>query len=227
MPKGLIKTPREKRLWEKAKGIAEEAGQKENWAYTMGVFKRMLPDRFEKSAVSVAARYLQAYDEKGRSPTGWGHGVVEPWKGTDGIGSQVPPVRDNQGQPLAPPDLGIMDIPGYEWHNKSKDFHQVVQKQASGERMLGIDIRSWNDRGQSWWTDLAALFIEYWSAQNINLESSPNKIIFKVEQFGTWNVLVRGSPENLSVYVNGRGKKFGSMDSLWSILMWIDSVTRG
>lgn len=221
MPSSLFKTRRDKRLWEKAKGIAEEAGHKENWAYVMGVYKKMNPKRFDKAAgrweaytvtleapegadefdqvestlhtynlvdrtpfddgvdylVEVEPRYVSdflhdmellernvrpykfevregehgpkvrlastgpsaervaalhvAYDEKGRDPEeGWQHGQVEPFQRTDGEGSQTPPAHDNQGKPLAVPDLGTLEIPGYEWHDKSKSFHQVVTKTA-------------------------------------------------------------------------------------------------
>ena len=50
MPTSLVKTPRDERLWQKAKDIADEAGHAENWAYVMGVYKKMNPDRFDKSA---------------------------------------------------------------------------------------------------------------------------------------------------------------------------------
>ncbi len=41
---GVVKTERDERLWEKAKGIAEKAGKKENWAYITGIYKKMKPD---------------------------------------------------------------------------------------------------------------------------------------------------------------------------------------
>jgi len=37
----FVKTKEDERLWAKAKGIAEEAGHKEDWAYVTGIFKRM------------------------------------------------------------------------------------------------------------------------------------------------------------------------------------------
>lgn len=41
MPKGVIKTPEQEKKWKEAKTSAKESGQSGNWAYVMGVFKRM------------------------------------------------------------------------------------------------------------------------------------------------------------------------------------------
>lgn len=145
MPTSLIRTKEDERLWDKAKERAQEQGKAENWAYVMGIYKRMNPDRFDKEA-SLVSRVAEAhlsrrgYDEKGRDPDeGWQHGQVEPFQPTDGEGSQTPPVRDNQGAPLAPPDLGRLDVPGYEWHDTSKAFHAMVEKVAGSARKAGED----------------------------------------------------------------------------------------
>jgi hypothetical protein len=54
-----VKSKRDEEKWEKAKEIAEKAGKGENWAYVMGIYKRMKPDYFKKgSPVRVAFRYL-------------------------------------------------------------------------------------------------------------------------------------------------------------------------
>jgi DNA-binding ferritin-like protein len=37
----FVKTPEDERLWAKAKSLAEEQGQKENWAYVTGIFRKM------------------------------------------------------------------------------------------------------------------------------------------------------------------------------------------
>ncbi len=37
----FIKTPAQERLWEKAKGLAEDAGHKEDWAYVTGIYKKL------------------------------------------------------------------------------------------------------------------------------------------------------------------------------------------
>lgn len=62
MPKGVVKTPRDEHKWERAKEIAEEAGEKENWAYIMGIYKRMKPDYF-KSASGWLVEFQDAYGE--------------------------------------------------------------------------------------------------------------------------------------------------------------------
>ena len=210
MPTSLVKTPRDERLWQKAKDRAEEEGQTENWAYIMGIYKRMNPDRFDKSAAfstsramylreeiaralqrplpaarkthdvgavvhellaflggqefadtmsdkvtqgiirsaprtaatedwgqgsafaepaqgmasRVAARHLRAhYDPGQRSNTGYLPGNVRQEAPYRGVGSQMPEPRDRDGKIIKVPEYGMMEIPGYEWHDKSKKFH--------------------------------------------------------------------------------------------------------
>ena len=62
-PGGVIHTKRDDHKWNKAKGIAEKAGKKDNYAYIMGIYKKMEPTHDFKtaSAKRVAARALQAY----------------------------------------------------------------------------------------------------------------------------------------------------------------------
>ena len=60
MPIGVVKTPEEEKLWEKAKGIAEKSGHKEDWPYIMGIYKKMTG--YEKKA--SADIYLTAADYK-------------------------------------------------------------------------------------------------------------------------------------------------------------------
>lgn len=259
MPTSLVKTPRDERLWQKAKDIAEEAGHAENYAYVMGVYRKMNPDRFDKSAAfstsramylreeiaralqrplpaarktrevgavvhellaflggqefadtmsekvtqgivrsaprtaasftnidpklhmeidkqvraalrhvgqaedalsymrhsnyaptddelrgvvenlgqasafvetargmvsRVASRHLRAYYDPGqRSDTGYMPGNVHQEAPYRGVGSQVPEPRDRDGKVTKVPEYGVMEIPGYEWHDKSKKFH--------------------------------------------------------------------------------------------------------
>jgi hypothetical protein len=40
-PAGMVKTPRDERLWKMAKKSAAEQGRKGDWAYVVGIFKRM------------------------------------------------------------------------------------------------------------------------------------------------------------------------------------------
>lgn len=263
MPTSLVKTPRDERLWQKAKDIAEEAGHAENYAYIMGVYKKMNPDRFDKSAAfstsramylreeiaralqrplpaarktrevgavvhellaflggqefadtmsnkvtqgivratptrtaaftnidpklhmeidqqvraalrhvgqaeyalsymrrsndaptdtdlqsvikdlgqasafvetargivsrgmvsRVASRHLRAYTPGQRSDKAYIPGTVQQQAPYNGVGSQVPDPRDRDGKIIEVPEYGMMNIPGYEWHDKSKKFH--------------------------------------------------------------------------------------------------------
>lgn len=58
------KTKRDEEKWDKAKELAQEQGKAENYAYIMGIYKRMKPDYEFKSkkgnelACRVLARYL-------------------------------------------------------------------------------------------------------------------------------------------------------------------------
>jgi hypothetical protein len=60
MPSKLVKTEKDGKLWEKAKQIASDNGQEENWAYIMGVYKKMNPDKFKNASLSlrVAFRWI-------------------------------------------------------------------------------------------------------------------------------------------------------------------------
>lgn len=53
MPKGVVKTKADEHKWERAKEIAEEAGQKDNYAYIMGIYKKMKPDYEFKTAGAI------------------------------------------------------------------------------------------------------------------------------------------------------------------------------
>lgn len=56
MPTNVVKTPADEEKWQKAKARAKEQGKADNYAYIMGIYKSMNPERF-KSAQRVAARY--------------------------------------------------------------------------------------------------------------------------------------------------------------------------
>ena len=56
MPANVVK-PGQEKDWEKAKEQAEKQGQKENWAYVMSIFKKMVGK--EAAASRVASRYLK------------------------------------------------------------------------------------------------------------------------------------------------------------------------
>lgn len=54
-----VKTKRDEEKWQKAKERAAEEGQEGNWAYIMGIYKKMKPDyQFKTAATRVAARWL-------------------------------------------------------------------------------------------------------------------------------------------------------------------------
>jgi len=48
MPANLVKTERDERLWEKAKRLAARQGHAGDWAYIVGIFKRMRGHRTKK-----------------------------------------------------------------------------------------------------------------------------------------------------------------------------------
>jgi hypothetical protein len=88
-----VKKKRDEEKWEKAKQIAEEAGKKENYAYIMGIYKKMKPDyEFKnKTALRVAARWVvkQADFTTGRIDRQIKSAVLRGFaqKGLDGNGS--------------------------------------------------------------------------------------------------------------------------------------------
>jgi len=49
MPSNVVKTPEDEEKWQKAKAIAAAKGKSENYAYIMGIYKRMNPGRFKSS----------------------------------------------------------------------------------------------------------------------------------------------------------------------------------
>ena len=51
MPVGVIKSKKDEDKWKKASEIAKKSGQKDNYAYIMGIYKKMKPDhQFTKEA---------------------------------------------------------------------------------------------------------------------------------------------------------------------------------
>lgn len=103
MPANVVRTLAEEKKWEKAKELADEAGRKDDYAYVMGIFKKMNPERFKEGSLRVVARYLlkRAYEAGHIEPVGWGFvpGEVEENSFT-GEGSIFPPHRDGRGDAL-------------------------------------------------------------------------------------------------------------------------------
>lgn len=103
MPKGVVKTKRDEEKWDKAKEIAEAAGQKENWPYIMGIYKQMKPDyEFQskaayRSVLSLLSDYPEHEDHISRVAR-----TILDFEG----GSQTPPARDGFGQLLEKYDAG-------------------------------------------------------------------------------------------------------------------------
>jgi len=58
MPTNVVKTQADEEKWQKAKAIAAAKGEEENYAYIMGIYKRMNPERF--AAARVADRYASS-----------------------------------------------------------------------------------------------------------------------------------------------------------------------
>jgi hypothetical protein len=69
MPTNVVKTPEDEQKWQKAKEVAEEAGQADNYAYIMGVYKKMNPERFKTAAFrSAPGGKLLGYKVMGYDP---------------------------------------------------------------------------------------------------------------------------------------------------------------
>jgi len=116
VPTNVVKTPADEKKWEKAKDLAAEAGKKDDWAYIMGIFKKMNPDRFARAAsaahvaalyrgapspLRVASRYLGAAWIPGEvRDERWDPGTHDPTPVPEGEGSQVPPARDQDGNAI-------------------------------------------------------------------------------------------------------------------------------
>ena len=79
-----------------------------------------------------------------KDPNGWENGYVEPQAIYQNVGSQTPISHDRDGHPVEVEGKGMMKIPGYEWHNKSPEFHKLaggVKKllEKIGEKAEEID----------------------------------------------------------------------------------------
>lgn len=118
MPASVVKTKREEELWERAKEVAAEAGEGENWAYIMGIFKKMNPDRFKEAGLTMPSMDGRLTSDADRSAIFDYKNPLYP-----GTGSQMPFPRDRNGDFVQPKQYGMMKIPGYEWHDKSPAFH--------------------------------------------------------------------------------------------------------
>ncbi len=77
--------------------------------------------RFESR---LASRVVTAYVSGHKESIGYIDGINTQTPYAEGVGSQTPPARDRNGRILEVPGHGILQIPGYEWHDKSDEFHK-------------------------------------------------------------------------------------------------------
>lgn len=122
MPANVVKTPADEKDWEKAKEIADEAGRKDDYAYIMGIFKKMNPERFKAATHVPSVRHVISMYENRPSPArvvrqflaswvpgevrddNWDPGMHDPTPPPEGEGSQVPPVREGERDEAPPAD---------------------------------------------------------------------------------------------------------------------------
>jgi len=58
------KTPEDEKKWQKAKSIAKEQGKDEDYAYIMGIYKKMKPDyEFKTASERVARQWMRRVAE--------------------------------------------------------------------------------------------------------------------------------------------------------------------
>ena len=79
-----------------------------------------------------------------RDPNTWENGFVEPQATYQNVGSQTPIAHDRDGHPVEVVGGGMMKIPGYEWHDKSPEFHKLAGKvkdllEGIGEEAENLD----------------------------------------------------------------------------------------
>lgn len=137
-----VKTKRDEEKWQRAKEIAAEQGQKDNYAYIMGIYKKMKPDYKFKTA---AERLIQAYEEGFHAPWGYEPGKVTPQSAYHNEGSQMPPARDRDGKPIAIREYPRLDIPGYTYHDTSKEFHSNPPGDAAVPRVKNASETNLDD----------------------------------------------------------------------------------
>jgi hypothetical protein len=78
-----------------------------------------------------ADRHRYAYMPGTKDPNGWGPGKITSERIYQNEGSQTPIPHDRDGNPVEVEGGGEMKIPGYEWHDKSPEFHRMAKRVAS------------------------------------------------------------------------------------------------
>ena len=80
-----VKSKRDEEKWQKAKAIAKQKGDGENYALIMGIYKRMKPDYFKEAAVRVARMWFVAklldFPLSAISVSWWQKFLDEKWEG--------------------------------------------------------------------------------------------------------------------------------------------------
>lgn len=152
MPSNVVHTKRDEEKWEKAKGIAEEAGHKEDYAYIMGIYKKMKPSHdFTKAAAgkydhinfvppesvaNAAAKGLE-YRQKA-SPSNKG-GLTPSQAAQEGIGSGVQRAVNLKNRTKMSPEVISKMVGFFARHEKNKG----VKPENKGT--------PWNDKGHVAW----------------------------------------------------------------------------
>jgi hypothetical protein len=133
------KSKRDEEKWQKAKELAAGRGEAGNYAYIMGIYKKMDPDYFKEAGMGLGKEILRIASkhpkhrealldiarEAGWLPgemrdDTWSPGVAAPTTHTEldpEDGSQVPPPRDTYGEQLdeeGEPEPSIERIAGVE-----------------------------------------------------------------------------------------------------------------
>ena len=76
-------------------------------------------------------RHRYAFLPGVKDPNGWDPGKITSERIYHNEGSQTPIPHDRDGNPVEVEGEGLMKIPGYEWHDKSPEFHRMAKRLAS------------------------------------------------------------------------------------------------
>jgi len=162
-----VKTKRDEEKWERAKEVAEESGQGGNYAYIMGIYKKMKPDyefktgpaskeaSLSEQVLHVASQHPEHADAlmgvlrdaawvPGEMKDPWEPGVYSPEVPADHSlddGSQVPPARTNDGEQ-------IVAVPGKDGEFEAVDSVDRVANEVEDEwARLAARVQGASGRG--------------------------------------------------------------------------------
>ncbi len=80
-----------------------------------------------------------------------------------------------------------------------------------------------------WWSDIQAIIERWWDTQRLKVTKSKTKLKVVVPRHLSdrpMHIEVQGTPKKIRVRVDDIEKVFGSSDSLWKMMNWIDGVRR-